>query len=184
MTMHERYSGKEQVHAANGSGMPILNIGTSSISTPHQPLILKDVLHVPQATKSLLSVHKLSNDNNVSVEYHPHYFLVKDRASRKVLLRGPSEGGLYPIRRSNQANSPIKALSAVKHGRDRWHCRLGHPALPVVDQVLRNNSLPFSRESNKSSVCDACQQGKSHQLPFPRSSSVSHAPLELVYSDV
>jgi hypothetical protein len=33
-------------------------------------------------------------------------------------------------------------------------------------------------------VCDACQQGKSHQLPFPKSVSVSKTPLELVFSDV
>jgi histone deacetylase 1/2 len=39
--------------------------------------------------------------------------------------------------------------------------------------------------SNKTlAVCDACQQGKSHQLPFVSSSRVVTTPLELVYSDV
>jgi histone deacetylase 1/2 len=33
-------------------------------------------------------------------------------------------------------------------------------------------------------VCDACQKGKSHQLPYPKSSSVSSSPFELVFSDV
>jgi histone deacetylase 1/2 len=33
-------------------------------------------------------------------------------------------------------------------------------------------------------VCDACQKAKSHQLPYPKSSSSSSHPLELVYSDV
>lgn len=33
-------------------------------------------------------------------------------------------------------------------------------------------------------VCDACQQGKSHQLPFYNSEHVIKAPLELIYSDV
>jgi histone deacetylase 1/2 len=33
-------------------------------------------------------------------------------------------------------------------------------------------------------VCDACQKGKSHQLPYPKSFSESSAPLELVFSDV
>ena len=33
-------------------------------------------------------------------------------------------------------------------------------------------------------ICNACQQGKSHQLPYPRSTSVSTRPLELVFSDV
>jgi hypothetical protein len=33
-------------------------------------------------------------------------------------------------------------------------------------------------------VCDACQQAKSHQLPYPKSSSISHSPLDLIFSDV
>jgi histone deacetylase 1/2 len=33
-------------------------------------------------------------------------------------------------------------------------------------------------------VCDPCQQAKSHQLPYPISTSVSTAPLQLVFSDV
>jgi hypothetical protein len=33
-------------------------------------------------------------------------------------------------------------------------------------------------------MCDACQSAKNHQLPFPKSSSVSKAPLELVFLDV
>jgi len=50
--------------------------------------------------------------------------------------------------------------------------------------VLNKNKLPFVPESNKESICDACQKGKSHQLPYPKSTSVSRAPLELVFSDV
>jgi hypothetical protein len=53
----------------------------------------------------------------------------------------------------------------------------------VVHQVLHNNSIPFS-ESNKELVCDAFQMAKSHQLPYPKSTSVSTSPLELVFSDV
>jgi histone deacetylase 1/2 len=33
-------------------------------------------------------------------------------------------------------------------------------------------------------VCDACQRAKSHQLPYPKSTSISNHPLELVFSDV
>ena len=37
---------------------------------------------------------------------------------------------------------------------------------------------------NKVVVCDACQQGKSHQLPFSLSTRVTTSPLEIIYSDV
>lgn len=33
-------------------------------------------------------------------------------------------------------------------------------------------------------ICDACQKGKSHQLSYPCSTSVSSAPLELIFSHV
>jgi hypothetical protein len=33
-------------------------------------------------------------------------------------------------------------------------------------------------------VNDVCQQAKSHQLPYPKSSSFLSHPLELIYSDV
>jgi hypothetical protein len=53
----------------------------------------------------------------------------------------------------------------------------------MVHQVLCDNEILFS-ELNKESVCDACQMAKSHQLPYPKSSSVSTSPLELVFYDV
>jgi hypothetical protein len=54
----------------------------------------------------------------------------------------------------------------------------------VVERVLKSFNLPYSLESNKQSVCDACQQAKSHQLPYPKSVSISTQPLELMFSDV
>jgi hypothetical protein len=39
-------------------------------------------------------------------------------------------------------------------------------------------------KASGSLVCDACQQAKSHQLPYTRSDSKSSSPLELIFSDV
>jgi hypothetical protein len=49
--------------------------------------------------------------------------------------------------------------------------------------MLSKNSLPFSSSPSPEYVCDACQQAKSHQLPYPISISTSKAPLELIFSD-
>jgi histone deacetylase 1/2 len=49
---------------------------------------------------------------------------------------------------------------------------------------VNNNNLPCLGDINELGVCDACQRGKSHQLPYPKSFSVSNNPLELVFSDV
>jgi hypothetical protein len=74
-------------------------------------------------------------------------------------------------------------LSVTKPSISQWHGRLGHPSYATVHNVLVSNNLDFSREPNNG-VCNACQQAKSHQLPFPKFVSVSTTPLELVFSDV
>jgi histone deacetylase 1/2 len=61
---------------------------------------------------------------------------------------------------------------------------LGHPASSVVKHVLHRHALPIESRNKDTFVCDACQQGKSHQLPFPLSTHVIKTPLELIYSDV
>ena len=76
-----------------------------------------------------------------------------------------------------------EANSVNKVPISRWHSRLGHPSLSIVKQVVNKFSLPVSDLSHEL-VCNACQQAKSHQLPFSVSSSISKHPLELVFSDV
>jgi hypothetical protein len=41
--------------------------------------------------------------------------------------------------------------------------------------------FPFEQESNKYYVCGSCQQVKSHQLPYPKYTSVFNHPLELIF---
>jgi histone deacetylase 1/2 len=182
LTTKKPYYGTDFVHAANGKGMRIHNVGHALLPTPSsKPLHLNRILHVPDSTSNLLSMSKLSRDNNVFIELHPYDLFVKDRDTREPVLRGRCHGGLYEIK------APIikQALSSVKVSRDMWHSRLGHPASQIVQHVLHSHDLPSSHESNKiRPVCDACQQGKSHQLPFSLSTRVTKSPLEIIYSDV
>jgi hypothetical protein len=180
--VREKYSGQEQIHTANG-GMQISHVDHSTLSTPYGNLLLKNVLHVPSAKKNLVSIHRFTSDNHVFIEYHPYFFLVKDPATRRTLLRDRCRGGIYPFPSLEQSTTKC-VLSAIKPSINRWHERLGHPSIVVVQKVLDENKLAFSRESTLGTVCDACQSVKSHQLPFSRSSSVSSAPLELISSNV
>jgi hypothetical protein len=56
LMIRDRYHGKDKIHTSNGEGMHISHIGHSSIQTPNHELHLKNILHVPSVTKSLLSV--------------------------------------------------------------------------------------------------------------------------------
>jgi histone deacetylase 1/2 len=91
----EPYHGPDKVHTANGSGMRIEHIGQTSLSTStSRQLQLHDVLHVPTVTRNLLSVPKLTHDNDIFVEFHPFDVIVKDRTTRGVLLEGRYKHGL------------------------------------------------------------------------------------------
>ena len=159
--MRDRYTGNEQIHTASGSGMVIKHIGHSAIHAPQHDLLLNNILHVPQANKSLISASRLAIDNNSIVEIYPHSFLVKERGTKKVLLRGRGRRGLYPVRHTG-SDAKKHMLSATKLSSDRWHRRLGHPSPLIVSKVIRKNNLPCANSFNKDSVCDACQKGKSH----------------------
>ena len=185
LSFREKYHGGDQVHAANGSGMEIVHVGQSTLRTPDSNLHLNRILHIPATHKNLLFVHRLTNDNNVFVEFHPNHYAIKQEQTKRTLLTGRCKGGLYPLRSSTNNSSPNKqALGAVKPSCSLWHHRLGHASTSVVKQILSRHSFPFVFDSNKGHVCNACQQGKTHQLPYPRSTSVSDRPLDLIFSDV
>ena len=177
----EPYRGRDKVRTADGSGMPITHVGQASLlSSSSRRLRLRNVLRVPLVTRPLLSVRKFTYDNDVFCEFHPFHLFVKDRATREVLLRGRIHQGLYAL----EAPSLPEAFTAVRTLTSHWHARLGHPASPVVSHVLHSHELHTLYSSKDLAVCDACQQGKSHQLPFVSSSRVVTTPLELVFFDV
>jgi histone deacetylase 1/2 len=159
--------------------MNINHIGHAIVRTPTRNLHLNNVLHVPQAKKNLVSVHRLAKDNNAFLEFHPDSFFIKDQATRRTLLEGKCRSGLYPLLKPSK-----DTFSAVKASTTRWHSRLGHPAFPIVQRVISENKLPCAREVHQHSICNACQQAKSHQLPYPKSSSTSKFPLDLIFFDV
>jgi hypothetical protein len=129
LTVQNKYKGSDQIVTASGAGMDICNTGHAVIKTPIKFLHLKNILHVPTAQKNLVSVHHLTSDNHTSLEYFPHYFLVKDLKTRRVLLHGRCKDGLYPLPSSSHWQG---ALDAIKISPNRWHSRLGHPSPQIV----------------------------------------------------
>jgi hypothetical protein len=126
------------MRTADGTGMRISHIGNSVLCTPHTSFRLTDILHVPNATKNLLSVHRFTLDNHVFIEFHPFQFLIKDQATRRILFRGPCYGGLYPLMPITSAASK-HAFITIKSSSSTWHRRLGH--VKCLDEFKRNLNL-------------------------------------------
>lgn len=102
LAVREKYKGPEQIHTANGAGMRIKHIGHALVHTP-RTLHLKNVLHVPQATKNLVSASRLAEDNYAFLEIYSKYFLVKDLATKDIILKGRCRKGLSSLSWNLQA---------------------------------------------------------------------------------
>jgi len=164
LNIHSKaYDGIDEIQVGNGSRLAIKNAGISKLSPNFN---LHYVLHVLKISKNLLSIQKFTSDNNVYVKFHPSCFFVKDRISRKILHHGLSRHGLYHWF-SPTAAPPSIFYSSLTSIVD-WHAHLGHPADRIVPHVLSKFQLPFI-SNKKLTICLACQQGKSHQLPFSSS---------------
>ena len=75
------------------------------LSTPHKTFLLKKVLHTPHLTTNLVSISQFFQDNNTFIEFHPSYFLVKEKDTSRILLHGQLEKGSDKI--------PIAASSSL-----------------------------------------------------------------------
>ena len=96
LTIRDKYSGNEQVHAANGTGMEIGYVGHSILHSPRTHIHLNNVLHVPQASKSLISVNRLARDNNAFLEFHPNHFSIKEQGTKRTSCEADVKGASIP----------------------------------------------------------------------------------------
>lgn len=64
------------ITVGNGARLPVTHAASTSIPTSSSSLLLNNVLVSPSLVHNLISVHKLTRDNNVSIEFDPHGFLL------------------------------------------------------------------------------------------------------------
>jgi hypothetical protein len=50
--------------------------------------VLKNILHVPNATKNMLSIHQFTTDNRASLEYFPFFFWSRTWTRGELFLEG------------------------------------------------------------------------------------------------
>jgi hypothetical protein len=116
LAIRDKYKGGDQIQAANSAGMEISHNGHSVIKNPLRNLYLKNILYSPQTTKNLASIHRIDVDNFAFLEFHSNFFVIKDKATRRVLLRGPYRRGLYPLpAKSLLPSSAKQALRVNNH---------------------------------------------------------------------
>ena len=169
----------------DGTGLSITHTGSTSLLTNNSAFQLNDVLCVPDIKTNLIFIYQFCVTNNVSVEFLPTCFQVKDLHTGAPLVQGITKDGVYEWPTIQSSSSPsIIAFSSTKTTSSNWHHRLGHPAFPILKHVLSDFHLDISSPLSKELVCNACYCNKSHKLPFSTSSLQSSHPLEIILSDV
>ncbi|GKC54865.1 putative RNA-directed DNA polymerase [Tanacetum coccineum] len=183
MDNSEAYYGDDALYVGNSKGLPMLHIGSYKVYLPQKTFSLKNILHVPEISHNLLSVHKFCHDNDVFLEFHTSYFVVKDESTHTTLLTGPSKHGLYTITLPQLKSINKVSFSAVRASPTIWHRRLEHPHQRLLRSMLSNFSLPVTNKS-LSNFCNSCTLGKSSKLPLFESGFRNNNILDLVYCDV
>lgn len=98
MHVRKEFKGSDQLIIGNGQGLAITYIGDaflcykhshSNAKSIHTQITLKDILLVTSITKNLLSMSKLTTDNNLTVEFSGDVYYMKDT------LRGASSSARF-----------------------------------------------------------------------------------------
>ncbi|KAL4565106.1 hypothetical protein LXL04_029190 [Taraxacum kok-saghyz] len=125
-------------------------------------------------------VAKLCRTNNVSMEFFPHHFFVKDLRTGARLMRGENIEDIYhAILPSKTHINHLTKLSPLE-----WHHKLGHPSIKVFKNIINLLGLGSQITSDSTVHCASCSINKSHKLPSGPNSFFTTKPLQLVYSDV
>lgn len=166
------------VTVGNGALLPVHNRASATLPTSQYPLRLNHILLCPSLVKNLLSIRRLTRDNNVSIEFDSDGFSIKAQPTKVEILRCNSTSDLYPLRPPQHLSLTSSSAPSVS----LWHARLGHPGTPALSQLLHN--FPFHCNKATDHNCHACRLGKHARLPFSASATTTHFPFQLVHSDV
>jgi hypothetical protein len=112
-TSSQPLSNSPSITVDNGALLPVTHRASSSLPTVQSPLLLNNILVSPSLVKNLISIRSLTCDNNVTVEFGPFGFFIKDIPTRTVLLQCNSTGDLYPM----ASPSPSAFVFGVALGR-------------------------------------------------------------------
>lgn len=172
----------DHITIGNGQKIKISNEGQGILATPSRKLILSKGLHAQNLAHNLLSVNKLTCDNNCVVAFDDNGYVIKDLKINHKLHHGSRFNGLYPLHSSPPISSTAHGFSTINNTSSIWHQWLGNPTSSTLPLIKK--SIPFLNSILKIMLCNICNVTKNHHLPFSKSTSCTSSPLQQIHIDV
>ncbi|CAL1381785.1 unnamed protein product [Linum trigynum] len=148
-------------------------------------IFLTNVLLVPSFSYNLISISQLTKNSPVSLLFQSTLCSIQDLISRQRIGLIPVSRGLYLLGDSSgpgeTCNPQIFGVSTSSESSSLWHKRLGHLSLDrlrKIKQTCTEVELPNSLD------CEFCHLSRQKRLPFPRSTSYSKEPFDLIHCDI
>lgn len=169
---------------AKAAGIGDVHLLSKVCGNPTQ-VLLKNVLHVPDAAVNLFSVRR-ATDNNANITFAEDKCLVF--VDGEVMMEAICRNGLYHIQEEREVHAAC--FVKAKETPELWHRRFGHMGYDNLARLQQQDMVRGITVSEKefkaaqSELCEPCVLAKQHRLPFPSSTSQSTKRLELLHMDV
>ncbi|KAK3005199.1 hypothetical protein RJ639_016441 [Escallonia herrerae] len=183
-----QHSGDKVIITADNSVHPVEKEGNVCIASERlkeDDIVLSNVYHVPGLRKNLVSVSQITNSGKY-VLFGPEDVKILDNVKNigaDVLVVGEKRDSLFVM----SAVEAYVEKTSRNDGASIWHARLGHVGYQMLQQISSKklvDGIPVIKDPPKGVVCQGCQYGKSHILPFKKSSNRKKISFELVHADL
>ena len=171
----------KKIVVANGSLVTVTGFGDIYI-TP--TLILKNVLHVPKLSVSLVSIQKLTHDLKCYTIFFPSYCVFQEHDSGRRIGLAKERNTLYHLELSQKTSNNLSLSFLSSSNKDTiwlYHLRLGHPSFRVLKVMF-----PYLFQGSYISEfhCETFELAKHTHISFPISNKRSSHPFHLIHSDI
>lgn len=97
LSVYSEYDGTDKIIIGDGSSFQVTHIGSMTFSSFLKLFKLHNIFCVPNIHQNLIYVHNFTCFNNVFIDFHPFFFLVKNQSKGATLFRDKCRNGIYPI---------------------------------------------------------------------------------------
>ncbi|KAB2606004.1 hypothetical protein D8674_005721 [Pyrus ussuriensis x Pyrus communis] len=151
------FQGSKKITVGNGPGLSIANTGSTIMKTKASDLVLNNVLHVPNISRSLLSVQQLCANNHSWFICNDREFFVQDKKTRETLYHGksrPRQLFQIPVVESLKGMHSAVQQSSGFLGQmvksSIWHQRMCHPTNEIIAVMLKQSGISVDVDDNHS----------------------------------